>query len=241
MNDPWLQYNWIKGLDITQCRDYKSHPHLLSRRTAPEVTGHFSTEFVEFKNPFLHNSRVTVRAANDKSTLQPHIQVTEMILSLLADDGLEHPSPLFSVTVWGTELLHKAEMQQPSICYLRAEARAQLQEIIFRCKSWLDRISFLRCVRYFWRGIPFQYSLLALLHTWLWIQFWVRHLKMDYYSNRHYNSKIFWEKFIPTLHFVFLNWQHISEWALVKPCIFRKNCGNYWVIFYCLSYAESHI
>lgn len=96
MNYTLLQYNWIKGLDITQCRDYKSHPHLLSPRTAAEVTGHSSTKFVEFKNPFLYNSRVTVMAENDKSTLQPHTQVTEMILSLLPDDGLEHPSLLFS-------------------------------------------------------------------------------------------------------------------------------------------------
>lgn len=91
-----LQYNWIKGLDITQCRDYKSHPHLLSPRTAAQVTGHFSTKFVEFKDPFLYNSRVTVMAENNKSTLQPHIQVTEIILSLLADDSLEHPCLLFS-------------------------------------------------------------------------------------------------------------------------------------------------
>lgn len=117
MNYTWFQYSWIKGLDITQCRDYKSHPQLLSPRTAPEVTGHFSTKFVEFKNPFLHNSRVTVTAANDKSTLQPHIQVTEMILSLLAAEGLEHPSPLFSGTVWGTELLQKVQMQQPSVIW----------------------------------------------------------------------------------------------------------------------------
>lgn len=94
MNYRLLQYNWIKGLDITQCRDYKSHPHLLSPRTAAEVTGHFSTKFVGFKNSFLYNSKVTVMAENDKSTLQPHIQVTEMIHCWL--NTLEHPALLFS-------------------------------------------------------------------------------------------------------------------------------------------------
>lgn len=108
-----------------------------------------------------------------------------------------------------------------------------------RILTWHKKVS-ATCFSYFWRGVPFQYSLWALLHTWLWIQFWVRHLKVDYYSNRHYNSKIFCEKFIPTFHLVFLNWQHISQWVLVKPCIFRKSCSNYWVIFYGFCYTESH-
>lgn len=56
-----------------------------------------------------------------------------------------------------------------------------------------------------------------------------------------YDTKISWEKFIPMLHSVFLNWHRISGWVLVKPCICRNSCSNNWVIFYGFCYAESHI
>lgn len=236
MNYTLLQYNWIKGLDITQCRDFKSHPHLLSPRTAAEVTCHFSTKFVEFKNPFLYNSRVTVMAENDKSSLQPHSQVTEMILSLLADDGLAHPSHRFRDC-----LRHctKQKCSSPLSVFWEQKYEHNCRRSFLDVNPDLTESAFSRV----WG--TFEEASLFSIPCWICsthgsgfssesgIQKWITTaigITIAESSGRNLSQ-----------HFAFLNWHHISEWDLVQPCIFRRRCNNYWTVFYCLSYAESYI
>lgn len=147
---------------------------------------------------------------------------------------------LYLQWLWGIELLYKEQKQQNPL-FLIAVAWA-----------FSSRRSFLIVNFYLTQASPSLFW--ELLKRCPFIIFPVGsapHMALDSKQNQaskslsttatDYDTKISWEKFIPTLHSVFLNRHCISGWALVKPCICRNSCSNNWVIFYGFCYAESHI